>query len=165
MQKFLISAVVVLLLAGSAWAQSQIDILAVPRWGQSRAEIAAAFPNGEADGDDRINVIGGKAYGGELTANYFFVDDKLMYVRYDIEAFETEEHVVPQGYEDLVTGLKTLYGEPAVRESMNNSEDGPQTYIQDWIDDIKAIALQRNGEPDAIYWMRVEHIDPAFLNN
>lgn len=164
MRNLLLSAAMVLFMAGTALAQVNVDILQVPKWGQSKADIMAAFSGAEAVDDDRINLPAGKAYGGDLITNYFFVEDRLMYARYNIEAFETEEFIVPQGYEDLLAGLKALHGEPLVREGVDEPGEGlSRTYILDWVGDERAIAFQRNGEVDAIYWMRVEHIDPAFL--
>lgn len=149
MRKLLLSAAVVLLLAGAALAQSNVDVLQAPKWGQSKAEIMAAFPGAEEVDDDRINIPAGKAYGGDLFVSYFFVEDRLMYARYNIEAFETEEFVVINGYEDLLAGLKALYGEPLVREGVDDPGEGlSRTYILDWVGDERAIAFQRNGEPD-----------------
>lgn len=165
MRKLLLSTAIFILLAGTAWAQPQIDILQVPQWGQNKADILKLA--GDAllqEEEDRINFKLGQAFGGEVIANYFFVEDKLMYARYDLAAFETEEFIAAKGYEDLLAGLKSLYGEPEPRESLNTPEAGqPVTYILDWVNDQRAVAFQRNGELNAINWMRVEHIDPAFM--
>ena len=161
-RKLILVLSLMLTLPAFAWAAG-VDILQTPQWGLSRAEIIRQFPAAEANGDDRLDFYVGKGYGGEVTASYFFAADKLMYVRYNIEVFETEEFITPKGYDDLLAGLQALYGEPVVREVDKAVAGQPQTYVLDWINAEKAVAFQRNGEIGAIHWMRVEHIDPVFL--
>lgn len=163
MRKLILSLGLLCIMCVPAFA-AEVDILQSPVWGQSQAEIMRRFPAATQSDDDRLDFYAGKGYGGEVTISYFFMEDRLMYARYNVEAFETEEFIVPQGYTDLMDGLKALYGEPVPRESVDNAAEGPQTYILDWVDESRAIAFQRNGEPEFIYWMRVEHIDPAFLS-